>query len=289
MKNSKAVLVTGASSGIGRDCTLRLSAGGFRVFAGVRRNEDGERLRADSSGAITPVILDVTDSASIAAAAETVSRALDAAGQGAAGLYGLVNNAGIAVAGPLEMLPIEALRKQLDVNVVGQIAVTQAFLPMLRAARGRIIIMGSILGRMALPFVGAYSAAKFALEALAESLAMEIRGSGVSVSIIEPGNIATPIWKKSKSSAVETAGDLNTKKWDLYRVPTESFQRYTDHASATGIPPVRVAAVVEKALKAGRARSRYTVGWDSRILGRFAPLAPGRLRQWVVLKVVLRK
>ena len=288
MQNSKAVLVTGASSGIGRDCALRLASSGFRVFAGIRRVEDGERLRAESSGAITPVILDVTDGASIAAAAQIVSRALDVAGLGA-GLYGLVNNAGIAVAGPLEMLSPKALRKQFDVNVIGQIAVTQAFLPMLRAARGRIIIMGSILGRMALPFVGAYSAAKFALEALAESLSMEIKGSGVSVSIIEPGNIATPIWKKSKSGAVDTARDLNAEKWEMYRAPSESFQRYTDHASANGIPAARVAAVVEKALKAGRARSRYTVGWDSRILGRLAPLAPGRFRQWVVLKVVLRK
>lgn len=288
MQNSKAVLVTGASSGIGRDCALRLASSGFHVFAGVRKNEDGERLTAESSGAITPVILDVTDNASIAAAAQSVSRALDAIGSGA-GLYGLVNNAGIAVAGPLEMLPTEALRKQFDVNVFGQIAVTQAFLPMLRVARGRIIIIGSILGRMALPFVGAYSAAKFALEALSESLSMEIRGSGVSVSIIEPGNIATPIWKKSKSSAMDTAGDLNAKKWDMYRAPAESFQRYTDHAAANGIPAGRVAAVVEKALNARRARSRYTVGWDSRILGRLAPLAPGRLRQWIVLKVVLRK
>ncbi|MGD0725465.1 MAG: SDR family oxidoreductase [Spirochaetia bacterium] len=284
MQNGKAVLVTGASSGIGKECALRLASRGFRVFAGVRKNEDGERLRAETSGAIIPVLLDVTDSASIADAARRVSGSLDAGG-----LHGLVNNAGIAVAGPLEMLPPEALRKQFDVNVIGQIAVTQAFLPMLRAARGRIIIMGSILGRLALPFLGAYSAAKFALEALAESLGMEIRASGVSVSIIEPGNIATSIWSKSKSTAMDTAGDLNTGKWDSYRAPAEAFQRYTDRASANGIPARRVALVVEKALAARRPRSRYTVGWDSRFLGHVAPLAPARLRQWIVLKVVLRK
>jgi NAD(P)-dependent dehydrogenase (short-subunit alcohol dehydrogenase family) len=284
MQNSKAVLVTGASSGIGKECALRLASRGFRVFAGVRKDEDGERLKAEASGSITPVLLDVTDSASIASAAQEISRSL-----GAAGLHGLVNNAGIAVAGPLEMLPTEALRRQFDVNVVGQIAVTQAFLPMLRAARGRIIIMGSILGRLALPFVGAYSAAKFALEALAESLGMEIRPFGVSVSIIEPGNIATPIWSKSRSTAMDTAGDLNAGKWDLYRVAAESFQRYTDRASANGISAGRVALVVEKALSSRRPRSRYTVGWDSRFLGHVAPLAPGKFRQWVVLKVVLRK
>jgi NAD(P)-dependent dehydrogenase (short-subunit alcohol dehydrogenase family) len=284
MQNSKAVLVTGASSGIGRECALRLSSRGFHVFAGVRKDADGARLKAEASGAITPVLLDVTDSASITRAAQSVSGTL-----GAGGLYGLVNNAGIAVAGPLEMLPPEALRMQFDVNVIGQIAVTQAFLPLLRAARGRIIIMGSILGRMALPFVGAYSAAKFALEALAESLGMEVRPFGVSVSIIEPGNIATPIWSKSRSTALDTAGDLAAGKWDLYRVRAESFQRYTDHASASGIPSGRVARVVEKALSARRARTRYTVGWDSRFLGHAAPLAPGRLRQWIVLRVVLRR
>jgi NAD(P)-dependent dehydrogenase (short-subunit alcohol dehydrogenase family) len=187
------------------------------------------------------------------------------------------------------MLPPEALRRQFGVNVIGQIAVTQAFLPMLRAAHGRVVIMGSILGRLALPFVGAYSAAKFALEALAESLAMEVRPFGVSVSIIEPGNIATPIWSKSKSTAMDTAGDFNAGKWDLYRAAAESFQRYTDRASASGISPSRVALVVEKALSARKPRSRYTVGWDSRFLGHVAPLAPGRFRQWIVLKVVLRK
>jgi len=284
MQNSKAVLVTGASSGIGKECALRLSSRGFSVFAGVRRNEDGERLRAEASGSVVPVLLDVTDSASIARAAQSISRVLDSAG-----LYGLVNNAGIAVAGPLELLPPEALRKQFDVNVIGPIAVTQAFLPMLRAGRGRIVIMGSILGRLALPFVGAYSAAKFALEALAESLGMEVRPFGVSVSIVEPGNIASPIWSKSKSTAMATAGDFNAGKWDLYRAAAESFQRYTDHASANGISARRVALVVEKALSARTPRSRYTVGWDSRFLGHVAPLAPGRFRQWVVLKVVLRR
>jgi NAD(P)-dependent dehydrogenase (short-subunit alcohol dehydrogenase family) len=284
VQNSKAVLVTGASSGIGRECALRLASRGFQVFAGVRKDGDGERLRAEASGSLTPILLDVTDSASIAMAAQTISRSLDNGG-----LHGLVNNAGIAVAGPLEMLPPEALRKQFDVNVIGQIAVAQAFLPMLRMAHGRIIIMGSILGRLALPFVGAYSAAKFALEALAESLGMEIRPFGVSVSIIEPGNIATPIWSKSKSTAMDTAGDLTARKWDLYRLPAEAFQRYTDQASANGIPASRVALVVERALSARKPRSRYTVGWDSRLLGHVAPLAPGRLRQWIVLKVVLRK
>ena len=284
MQNSKAVLVTGASSGIGKECALRLASSGFRVFAGVRKDADGERLRTEASGSLTPVLLDVTESASIARAAQSMSGSLDARG-----LYGLVNNAGIAVAGPLELLPPEALRRQFDVNVIGQIAVTQAFLPMLRAARGRVIIMGSILGRLALPFVGAYSAAKFALEALAESLAMEVRPFGVSVSIIEPGNIATPIWSKSKSTAMDTAGDLNAGKWDLDRAGAESFQRYTDHASANGISASRVALVVERALSARTPRSRYTVGWDSRFLGHVAPLAPGRFRQWVVLKVVLRR
>ena len=190
---------------------------------------------------------------------------------------------------PLEMLPPEALRKQLDVNVIGQIAVTQAFLPMLRAAHGRIIIMGSILGRLALPFLGAYSAAKFALEALAESLAMEVRPFGVSVSIIEPGNIVTPIWSKSKSTAMDTAGDLNTGEMGfISRSPRK-------HSSAilTALPPTASRPSGRVSRRKGslctKPRSRYTVGWDSRFLGHVAPLAPARFRQWIVLKVVLRK
>ena len=276
--------MTGASSGIGQACAERLARRGFHVFPGVRREADGKRLGALAPGNITPVILDVTEAASIRSAVGEISR--DPAGST---LCGLVNNAGISIGGPLEMLPVESFRKQIEVNLIGQLAVTQAFLPLLRAGSGRIIIMGSILGKFALPFLGAYSCAKYALEAMADSLGMELKGSGVSVSILEPGNISTPIWDKSKGSALDIAGDLSEKKWDFYRDGAHAFIAYAERTASGGIPPARVARVVEKALTARAPRKRYTVGWDSRFLGRVLPMFPPILRQAILRGAVLPK
>ena len=165
----KTALVTGASSGIGQACAVRLASSGWRVLAGVRRT-------GEAPAGTEEVLLDVTDPEQIGAAAERVEE-----------LSGLVNNAGIAVAAPLEFLPPDDLRRQLEVNVIGQVAVTQAFLPALRRARGRIVIVGSIAGRSALPFLGAYAASKHALEAVADSLRVELRPFGIAVSIVQPG------------------------------------------------------------------------------------------------------
>ena len=170
----RSVVITGASTGIGEACALELDRGGFRVFAGVRSEVAGEKLKAQASSRLTPVMIDVTDAASIAAAAEAVGRTL-----GDAGLAGLVNNAGIAVAGPLEAVPIEALRQQFEVNVIGQVAVTQVFLPLLRKARGRVVNISSINGGLSLPYMGAYSASKFAMEAVTDALRVELRTWGI--------------------------------------------------------------------------------------------------------------
>jgi NAD(P)-dependent dehydrogenase (short-subunit alcohol dehydrogenase family) len=178
------VLITGASSGIGAACAKRLAAAGWRVFAGVRR-------AGAAPVETTEVLLDVTDGGAIARAVEEVGGRLD----------GLVNNAGIAVAAPLEYLPLEELRRQLEVNLVGQLAVTQAFLPALRAGGGRIVLIGSIAGTSALPFLGPYAISKFALEALADSLRVELAAEGIRVSIVRPGTIATPIWSKPQPVA----------------------------------------------------------------------------------------
>jgi NAD(P)-dependent dehydrogenase (short-subunit alcohol dehydrogenase family) len=164
-----AVVITGASTGIGRACALSLDALGFRVFAGVRKSDDGESLRRVASDRLTPVFIDVTDKQSIAAAAGSVSREV-----GTAGLVGLVNNAGVAVPGPLEYLPLEELRRQLEINLVGQLAVIQAFLPLLRKARGRIVNISSLAGKLTTPFNGAYSAAKHGIEAFSDALRMEL-------------------------------------------------------------------------------------------------------------------
>src|SRR5688500_3137446 len=183
-----AVVITGASTGIGHACALDLDSHGCHVFAGVRREEDAERLRSERAF-IEPVRIDVTDADSIASARDRVGEAV-----GAAGLAGLVNNAGIAVPGPLEHLPIDELRRQLEVNLVGQVAVTQAFIPMLRTSRGRIVNIGSIGGRVALPMLGPYAASKHAIEGVSDSLRRELPPWGIEVSVVRPGPIATEIW-----------------------------------------------------------------------------------------------
>jgi len=276
------VVITGASTGIGRECALRLAAHGWHVFAGVRKNEDMESLAKEAPQLLTPILIEVTDEGSIRAAARRVGEAL-----GDGGLNGLVNNAGISVAGPLEALPIEALSRQLSVNVVGQIAVTQAFLPLIRKGRGRILFMGSILGRFAVPFLGAYSAAKFALEAASDALAMELRGSGVRVSIIEPGSIATPIWTKTRDSVLRMREESPEKAWDHYAEILERFGSSAQRLASSGIQPARVAATVERVLTSRRPRARYPVGADSQLFGRIAPLLPGRMRQAIVRRAVV--
>ncbi len=276
-------MVTGASSGIGRECALLLSRSGFRVFAGVRGEDAARGLERDSAGRVAPVFIDVTDADSIGKAARTVGEA--ARGRG---LWGLVNNAGISVASPLEILPIEDLRRQFEVNVIGQIAVTQAFLPLVRAARGRILFMGSIAGRLVLPYVGAYSGAKYALEAFTDALSMELRQWGIAVGIIEPGNIATPIWERSKERFAGIRERVSAEGRELYAEWMDAIPKAVDGFARRGIPPARVARVVEKALRARRLRSRYTVGWDSGIYGRLAPLLPGRLRQRVIPRFMRR-
>ena len=183
-----AILVTGASTGIGEACALHLDRAGHRVFAGVRRPADGERLTKRASPRLLPVMLDVCDDSQIAEAAELIGGEV-----GTAGLWGLVNNAGIAIGGPVEFLALDQWRTQLEVNVIGQVAVTRAMLPLVRAATGRVVFIGSISGRLATPMMGPYCASKHAIEAIGSSLAEELRPFGMRVSVIEPGAIATPM------------------------------------------------------------------------------------------------
>jgi NAD(P)-dependent dehydrogenase (short-subunit alcohol dehydrogenase family) len=284
MQKTRGVIITGASSGIGLECAKWLAGHGFHVFAGVRKKADAERLEKAVPGRISAVLLDVTDAPSIKSAVKTVSRCPSDIIP-----YALVNNAGITIAGPLEMLPVDSFKKQIEVNLTGQLAVTQAFLPLLRAHHGRVFLMGSVLGRFALPFLGAYSCAKYALEAMAEALSIELSGTGVSVSIVEPGNIATPIWEKSKAVAMEIAGDLTESKWDTYRDDARAALGYIERLSEKGLPPVRVAQAIEKALTARVPKKRYPVGVDSTFLGRVLPLFPSGLRQAILRRVVLRR
>jgi NAD(P)-dependent dehydrogenase (short-subunit alcohol dehydrogenase family) len=275
VKTARCVVVTGTSSGIGEACASRLAHGGWRVLAGVRTSEDGERLRELG---VEPVELDVTDPASIAAAAVEL-------GEGA--LDGLVNNAGIAVSMPIEFLPLEELRRQLEVNVIGQVAVTQAFLPHLRRARGRIVNVGSIAGRSALPFLGAYAASKHALEALTDALRIELRPFGIDVAIVEPGSIATPIWRKGGETFQRLLAEQPADVLTLYGERMAAFREAAAAAGRRGEPADEVAKVVEQALTAARPKTRYLVGRDARRRSRLERL-PDRLRDRVYERVLLR-
>lgn len=253
---SRAVLITGASTGIGYACAQHLSHTGWRVFCGVRKSSDADRLRSEG---LNPIILDVTDSASINAAMTILEKALEGFG-----LNGLINNAGIAVVGPLECIAITALQRQLAVNVTGQVAVTQACLPFLRIARGRIVMMGSIGGRSALPFVGAYNASKFALEAIADTWRVELAPWGIHVSIIEPGAIQTPIWEKSSEESEAEWAHLPSSAHALYGPVLKAMPKILRAMNKRGIPPASVAEAVEQALSAKQPRNRYVVGFDAK-------------------------
>jgi len=281
MATAKSVVITGASTGIGAACALHLDQLGWRVFAGVRKQGDAEALRAQGSARLTPVSLDVTDTVSISTAASAVAGAV-----GAAGLAGLLNNAGIVVPGPIELLPLSDLRRQLEINVVGQVAVTQAFLPLIRAGRGRIVNMGSIAGRMATPFTGAYSASKFALEALTDALRLELQPWGISVSIIEPGAVATPIWEKAAKNAEAMLGTVPTETFVLYAEAIEALKKAAAHAAKNAVDPVDVVRAVEHALTASRPRTRYVVGREAKIRAAMALFVPDRVRDNLVAKAM---
>jgi NAD(P)-dependent dehydrogenase (short-subunit alcohol dehydrogenase family) len=255
-------VVTGASTGIGQACALHLAANGFDVLAGVRKPEDGERLRtaAGSNGSLTPLPLDVIDPDSVREAGATVEERT-----GERGLAGLVNNAGIGTGGPLEFISLDDVRRQFEVNLIGQIAVTQTMLGALRTGRGRIVNMGSIGGRTPAPFVGPYSASKAALRATSESLRRELRPWGIWVATVQPGAIATPIWDKGAATAEDMRARLPADAHALYGDVLDNMGTTTEKMAAAGIPPERVARVVEHALTARRPRRDYVVGRDARM------------------------
>jgi NAD(P)-dependent dehydrogenase (short-subunit alcohol dehydrogenase family) len=250
------VVITGASTGIGEACARNLAEKGYRVFAGVRKEADADRLSRDIDRKLIPLFLDVTEPEQIAQAAKTV---------GDRDLAGLVNNAGVAVGGPLEIVPIERLRMQLEINLIGQVAVTQAFLPHLRRAKGRVINIGSISGRIAMPGMGPYAISKFGLEAFSDSLRRELHPWGIHVSLVEPGAVATPIWKKA----------IDRVDWALENMPEEARRLYGNSVEAgraaavkmseEAIPVEEVVKVVLHALTAPKPKTRYLVGKETKM------------------------
>lgn len=274
-----AVLVTGSSTGIGRAVAFALARRGYAVYAGVRRPESTDALAqeaarslpASAARRLTPLPLDVTDPDAILAAARTLDRAT-----GEAGLHGLVNNAGVVVAGPLEFLPLEDLRMQLEVNVVGQIAVTQAMLPLLRRGGGRLVFVGSISGLVASRLLGAYAASKFAIEAVGDAFRLELAPWGLQVSIVEPGRVRTSIWDKTIGTAEARLARMPESAGRLYAATIKTVSEGVADVDRAGIPPEGVARAVMHALTALRARPRYRVGVDAKMVAVLKRLLPHR-------------
>jgi NAD(P)-dependent dehydrogenase (short-subunit alcohol dehydrogenase family) len=263
------VVVTGASSGIGRATALRLAVDGYHVYAGVRKPADGAALVQGAGREITPLLLDVTDGGQISAAADVVAGHV-----GRAGLAGLVNNAGIGIFGPLEIMPLEQFRTLMEVNVTGQLAVTQAFLPLLRQARGRIVMMGSIGARFTPPFVGALAASKSALVSMDEALRQELAPFGIRVVLVEPATVHTEAVGKLENDAARLMSQASPAQRALYE---EAFGHLVDTFAArhrNGSPPEVIAGVVARALTTPRPRTRYLTGKDSRRMAILAAVLP---------------
>jgi NAD(P)-dependent dehydrogenase (short-subunit alcohol dehydrogenase family) len=271
------VLISGASSGIGQACALRLDRSGHRVYAGVRREEDAKLLRDQASDRLTPVLLDVTEEAEAGAVAEQIAAEVGA-------LDGLVNNAGVARGGPLEYLPLELWRQQLEVNVIGQVALTRAVLPLIRPVKGRVVFIGSIGGKVATALMGPYCASKFAVEAIGESLRHELHPWGIGVSVVEPGAIKTAIWDKGRSEADRLEHELPAEATELYADHMTAIRKGIDMQDRQGIQPDKVATAVEHALFSNRPRTRYVVGVDARIQSALVRFLPDRAREAIIRK-----
>ncbi len=267
----RSVVVTGASTGIGWSTAKVLLAGGFHVFGSVRRAEDAARLTAELGAGFTPLTFDVTDEPAVAAAAQTVRAAL----QGTR-LAGLVNNAGVAVPGPLLELPVADFRRQIEINLTGQLIVTQAFAPLLGTEAslsgppGRIVMMSSVSGRRGMPFLAPYSASKHALEGLSESLRRELMLFGIDVILVAPGAIATPIWGKAE------AIDIEPYRGSPWYAAAQKAQEMMVGLGKGGLPPERVGEVVLQALTAARPKVRYEIRPD-RLTGLVFGLLPRRM------------
>jgi NAD(P)-dependent dehydrogenase (short-subunit alcohol dehydrogenase family) len=278
------ILVTGASTGIGRACAVHLASLGHTVFAGVRKEGDAQSLQDEIGERVVPVILDVTDAAAIERAEITVRTRV-----GDGGLHGLVNNAGVALGGPLEYLPIESWRMQLEVNVIGQVAVTKAMMPLLRQASGRVVFIGSIGGRTGTPMMGPYNASKFALEGIAEAFRQELLtsdlDSGMKVVLVEPGAVKTDIWEKGRSQADALEADMPEEARQRYASLIASVRKLIDRQDKMGVKPVNVAKVVERALFTPKPRARYLVGVDAKMGGALSRVLPDGAKDALMMRL----
>ncbi len=258
------VLVTGAGRGIGAATAQRLAGAGWEVLAGVRRSQDAEPLVAAHPGRVTPVTLDITNADHLAALEASLPSRLDA----------VVNNAGVVVTGPVEAVSVDELRRQLDVNVVAQVAVAQAALPRLRAARGRLVFVSSVSGLIATPMFGPYNASKFALEGIADALRLELAPWGIRVALVEPAQTDTDLWRNADRDAEAVESALSPTHRALYAKHVAGFRKTIPRAQRMAVPADDVAATIERALTDRRPRARYVVGRGPRaqvLLSRLLP------------------
>lgn len=278
-----AVMITGTSSGIGRAAALALADRGFEVFAGVRKEADGEALRASSGGRITPVVIDVTDPELIRRAVLQVEEAT-----GGVGMAGLVNNAGIGAPWPIELVSLEEFRRHLEVNVTGQLAVTQAFLPMIKRARGRVVNIGSEGGRITLPFMGPVTAAKHALVSVTDALRMELRPWGVHVALVEPGATKSDAPGKLVVSGRRAIAESFSAvgQADYAKTFGQAIDRIAAGHERQGSSPEVIARAVVRAMTDQRPRTRYPVGGHAKLLTRLARLAPDRALDALFLRML---
>ncbi len=277
----RAVFITGTSTGIGRAAALRLDGLGFQVFASVRNERDGRELRSQASPGLVPVLMDVTDPAAVARARDAVRQAV-----GEAGLWGLVNNAGISFRAPLEYVPLPDLRKLFEVNVFGTLAVTQALLPMLRRARGRIVNVGSVTSLIVTPFHGPYSASKQCLSALSDALRLELGPFGVQVSLLLYGGVRTALWDKVVRSTDAVTQQFPADVPETYLENQARALRFFLARGEHGLQPEEACRPIVHALTARRPRRTYLVGADARFYGLLGKVLPGRLRDRVVLRTI---
>ena len=277
---NKNVLITGCSTGLGRSTALMLAASGWRVFAGVRKTADAKSLQAEAEGELVPLQFDVAKPDSLAQAIETLRKATGGE------LHGLINNAGVYLGGPLELMKPEEIELTFAVNVTGLLAVTRSCLPMLRAAEGRIVNVSSISGLIAMPGVSVYAGSKHAVEAITDALRIELHPFGVKVVAVEPGGIKTPIWDKGAKRDQEAADDAATAELRKAYAPLLKLLHKLN-AKPGGLPPEDVAKVVIEALESDRPKNRYLVGKDAKSLALLRRL-PDALRDRAIIGKVWR-
>lgn len=272
-----AVVITGTSTGIGAATAAYMANRGFRVFAGIRDDRSGHA----TTDRLTRIVIDVTDEQSISAAAATVAEAV-----GDSGLAGLVNNAGIVKPGPLEHQPLDDFREQLEVNLIGHVAVTQAFLPLIRKGRGRIVNVGSIGGRMALPLHGAYSASKFGVEAISDALRLELRQWGIPVSLVDPGATETAIFGKTIAEIDRVRGELEAGGHPQYEELISAVRSLVEKTAADAAPATTLAEAIGDALMSEKPKTRYLAGHGAKAAADMARALPDRAKDKLVAKAV---